>query len=321
MENNTFSDIIFRTKFSKHIQCDTEHDVFVSAFQKFLSLDKNSAIEMILQMSYDSCSEVLWKIVLDPESISEEMYAALRSELRHQYEKFHRPSSKDSIHFWAGVSEIAEKEKAQLMDLSGQTNIVVAAVVYNNCHNYILRKSLENIERVGFLLSANKEQLHYGGLCELGFAPKESNYLKTFHEQIYNLFNVMFENRKEQKVELTQKPFANLEQQIKSAGNDLPFTFGPEDTDESPANQTDEIQEEVLPEEIPVEEPTVCIPTFISITAENVLEQKAVFSAFAINRDMSSLIQLNQLGFDLNQVVAKEEAITKLLKAAEALNN
>lgn len=322
MENNiNCTNINFRSKFSKHIQCEPEHDVFVSAFNKFIALDKNSAIEMIWQMSFDPCSEELWKIVLDPESIPEEMYAALRGELRHHYEKIHRPSDKDSILFWTGTSEIAEDEKAQLMEFSGQTNIVVAAVVYNKCLNYILRKSLENIERVVFLLNANKEQLHYGGLCELRFEPQEANYLKAFHKQIHNLFNVMFENRKNQKVEMTQKPFANLAQQIESTGKDLPFTFGPEDNDESPVNPLDEIQEEVLPEEIPVEEPTVCVPKFISITAENVLENKAVFSAFAINRDMSGLIHLNQLGFDLNQVVAKEAAITNLLKAAEALNN
>lgn len=321
MENNiNCTNINFRSKFSKHIQCDTERDIFVSAFNKFLALDKNSAIEMIWQMSFDPCSEELWKIVLDPESIPEEMYTALRGELRHHYEKIHRPSDKDSIHFWTGVSEIAEEENSQLMELSGQTNIIVAAVVYNKCLNYILRKSLENIERVVFLLNANKEQLHYGGLCELRFEPQEANYLKAFHTQIHNLFNVMYENRKEQKVEMTQKPFANLAQKIESAGNDLPFFFSGQDKNDNQENLEDEIQEEVMPEEISAEKPTVCIPTFISITAENVLENKDVFSAFAINRDMSGLIQLNQLGFDLNQVVAKEEAIINLLKAVEALD-
>lgn len=326
MENNINSkDIIFRSKFSDNIQCETERDVFVSAFKKFISLDKNSAIDIIWQMSYNPCSPELWKIGLAPETFSEKVYSALRSELRHQYEKFHHLPGQISRDFWSDIVPVSEEAITAFDKLATKSNVVVATIIYQKCHAYLL--AAVDIERVIYLVGSEKENEHHGGICALGFKssknPNESeaNYLKSMHSYIYDLLYAMFNSGRYKKSSLVHKPFEHLDQQIKDKGNDLPFFFGPEDTDEAPANQVAEIQEEVLLEVTPIEKPTVCIPTFISITAENVLEHKDVFSAFAINRDMSGLIQLNQLGFDLNQVVAKEEAITNLLKASEALNN
>lgn len=321
MEKNiNCTHIHFRSKFLKHIQNDFEHDILLSAFEKFILLDKKSAIDIIWRMSYASCSEALWKIGLDPQSFSEEYYTSLRNELRNQYEEFHHLPGQNSRDFWSETVPVFDAAVEAFDELMAQSNIIVATVVYQKCHTYLLRKCSEQIERALFLLNAYKEKNNYGGICELGFNNLEADYLKSIHSKIFNLLHAMFFSAKYQKAALTHKPFENLGQQIKAAGNDLPFTFGDE-TDEAAEEPIDEIQEEVIPQESPVEEPSDCISTFSTITAENVLAHKAMFSAFAINRDMSGLIQLNQLGFDLNQVVAKEEAITNLLKAAEALNN
>lgn len=318
METN----INFRSKFTKHIQNgDVEHDILLSAFKKFIMLDKSSAIDIIWRMSYAPCSKALWEIGLDPESFSEEFYISLRNELRYQYEDFHHIPDQNSRDFWSDAAPVVEEAVETFDELATHSNIIVATVVYQKCHSYLLAKCKEKVERVLFLLNAYKENNNYGGICELGFNSPEADYLKAIHSKIHGLLDAMFNSGRYPKTSFVYKPFEHLGQQIKDKGNDLPFTFGDEDKEEAPANQTDEIQEEVLPEVTPVEEPTVCIPTFISITAENVLEHKDVFSAFAINRDMSGLLQLNQLGFDLNQVVAKEVAIINLLKAAEALNN
>ncbi len=304
------SAINFRTKFSKHIQSDVEHDVFVSAFKKFINLDEKTAIDILWRLTYNPYSEALWTITLDPETIASEMTAALRNELRYQYAQ-HHPDFLEA--------EVPEECMDACSLVSFNTDSITAYVVYNHC-NSVLYLDETSIQRILFLLSSDKENQYFGGLRSLNFNVEEAEYLKPYKTQIYTLLNVMYELRKsEGRYNSNHTPFQALGAMIQETGNDLPFTLG----DEAVEATEIPVMEEPLHEEIPfqAEESVQGGVVFNAITPECVLEHKDVFSKFAISRDMSSLIQLNQRGFDLNEVVAKQEAITNLLKAAESLNN
>lgn len=326
MTNDTT--INFRTKFSDHIQNgDTEYRSLISAFEKFIILDKISAIDIIWRMSYSPCSKALYKIGMDPESFPEEFYTSLRNELRYQYEKCHHLPGQISRDFWSEEVPVFEEAIPAFDELAAQSNIIVATIIYQKCHIYLLTaKDVEDINRAIYLVGSDQENYHYGGICKIGFKDQEeaANYLKPIHSKIHKLLDAMFNSGRYQKDSLVHKPFEHLDQQIKDKGNDLPFTFGDEGIDEALANQGYEIQKKVLPEETPIEKSAKEIvhnsTMFKSITTENVLEYKDVFSKFAIARDMSSLVELSKLGFDLNQVVAKETAICNFIQAVEALS-
>lgn len=314
MTSNTNA-INFRTKFSKHIQCDEEHAVFVSAFEKFINLDAETATNMLWRLTYNPYSEALWTINLDPETISSEMTAALRNELRYQYTQHYS----DFL-----AAEVPEECMDAYTLLTKRTDAIAAYVVYTHC-NIFLYFDEASVTRVLFLLNSDKENQYFGGLRSLNFNMEESEFLKPSHMEIYTLLKAMYELRKSQGAYTSSSnPFQNLDTMIQQTGNDLPFTFGEEQADTVEKTLVEETQGECLPEEIPAEEPAQelvqNIALFNAITAENVLEHKDVFSAFAITRDMSCLVQLSKLGFDLNQVVAKETAITNFIQAAVALS-
>ncbi|MBQ2835575.1 MAG: hypothetical protein IJE68_01910 [Clostridia bacterium] len=301
--------INFRTKFSKHIQTDIEHEVFVSAFEKFINLDEQTAIDILWRLTYNPYSEALWTIKLDPETIPSEMTAALRNELRYQYSQCHSNFL---------TVEVPEEYKEAYSLVSSNTDSITAYIVYKNC-NSILYLDETSVQRILFLLSSDKENHYFGGLRSLDFNVGEAEYLKPYKAQIYTLFNVMYElHKSEGRYNSNHTPFQELGAMIQETGNDLPFTFGDEAVE---ATETTAM-EEPLHEEISfqAEESVQKIDVFNAITAEKVLEHKDVFFAFAITRDMSCLVELSKLGFDLNQVVAKEKAISDFIQAAEALS-
>ena len=305
MTINTMA-INFRTKFSKYIQCDAEHTVFVSAFEKFINLDTETAIDILWQLTYNPYSEALWTIKLDPVTIPSEMTVPLRNELRYQYSQHHSNFL---------TAEVLEELKDAYSLFSSNTDPITAYVVYMHC-NYILYLDELSVKRILFLLSNDKENLYFGGIRSLDFNVEEAEYLKPYNAHIHTLLNAMYELRKSQGAYTSGTPsFQNLDTMIKKTGNDLPFTFG----EEQPKSMEQCLAEEISTEE-PVQEQIQNTVIFNEITAETVLEHKNVFFAFAITRDMSCLVQLINLGFDLNQVVAKETQIINFLEAVEALS-
>lgn len=308
--------INFRSKFSKHILSDIEREVLVSAFKKFVNFEKDAAINMLWQLTITPKSEVLLEIGLAPETISPEMDSVLRTELRYQYDVHHS-------NFLA--VELPEVCREAFSLFENHTNKVIAYVVYTHCTSFLFLDE-SSITRALFLLNSDKENQYFGGLRSLNFNIEEAEFLKIYHQEVHALLKALYEFRKSQGAYTTSNtPFANLDEMIQKTGNDLPFTLCTEEQPNSAEKMlVDEVHDRSLPKEIPtespVQEPLPEIAVFNAITAENILAHKDVFSAFAINRDMSCLVELSKLGFDLNEVVAKEMEITNFIQAAETLS-
>ena len=173
------------------------------------------------------------------------------------------------------------------------------------------------INRLLFLLKSDKENNYYGGIRSLFFSYDEADYLKPYHVEIHDMLNALHEHYKNQCGTTSKNlPFEGLANLIEDAGMDLPF-----DLEAVPTQTADEVIQEFLDAtepESPAEEPVVVISGFLCLTAEAILANKDVFESFIKSDDLNVLFQLGQLGFDLNEVVAKKDKIIALLKAAAA---
>lgn len=302
MTENTYdTNIIFRNKFKKLIQCETEHEVFVEAFRKFLDLKPEEALDMLWKLTYAPAINILEKIGLYA-CISDEMFVALRNELRHQY--------KEIVHPDFLKVDVPENCKNAFDVLSNKSDIITAAVVYERCQ-YRMYADEYAMNRLLFLLKSDKENHNFGGIRSLEFNADESTYLKQFHEQIHDLLMAMYNNVQQQNRSFQNNAFEGLDKLLEDAGMDLPFRM-------------DDIVTEVP--QAPIEQPEAeqsaqshNSVVYKSLTAEEIIAHKAVFASFMKDADLNILVNIGQLGFDLNEVMAKKDAISNLLKAAEAL--
>lgn len=313
--------ITFRSKFEKFIKCDVERDVFLEAFEKFLNLDADSAFDMLWRLECFPGTEILQKIGLY-DGISSELVDVLKSELRHQYEEH---CSKISYN---NLPDVKEEVQRAYNVLNGRTNAIVATVVYQHCRSSLYLGG-NTIYRILCLLSNKKEQNFCGGLKELNFKYWEVQYLKPYHELVHDLLKAMSEAYNEQQNDIHNSPFANLVNRVQFEDtddiSDLPFSFSESDsdtknqeTDEHPIEITENDEVHLRTEPF-AKNQSKENPSFTPITPENVLNAKDVFSSFVIHHDFACLGQLSKLGYDLNQVLAKENAIYKFLAAADAL--
>ena len=296
MTNIMDINIKFRTKFEKLIQNDDDRLVLLAAFNRFCSLDPTHACNFLWRLTYNSEDDLsisvnLTNLGLNLEIIPLEKISALRNELRYQYEQQYPTFLK---------VKVEERCKEAFDTLSQKTDPIVATVVYEHCVSCQYMDA-ESMDRTLWLLNNDQENNFFGGIRSLFFGKDEANYLKPFHLQIHNLLNAFYENRN-----IMNTPLQGLGQKLEDAGihlestdvSDLPFEWDYDGSD------------------ILMEEVTNDIHHFKELTPTNVCEYKDVLSSF-----ITSLNQLREVGFDLNEVIAKENAIIALLEAAEALNN
>lgn len=320
-KNTTFT---FRTKFEKLVN-DENRPIIVAAFEKFCSIDPETTVarDILWDLTYNfgvSC-RTLENLGLTQEIISPENVTKLRDELRHQYEKLNK-----------GYLTVDAPDECipAFEDLTKNAGPIVASVVYERCSYRILR---DDLPHTLFLLNSEFENYYFGGIRDTGFGYQEAEYLRPFSKQIHNLLKAMYDLQQDAASRNT--PLSGLGSIIKDAGIDLPFTFGEE---------TQVAVEPVAPVEAPVEAPvdtTVQAPVeapvetlneaqdeqpaktnsgFKALTPNAILENKDVFTTFVKSSDMNLLLQIGRFGFDLNKVISKKEAISKVLEASAKMD-
>lgn len=303
-KNTTFT---FRTKFEKLVS-DENRPAIEAAFEKFCSLDPETTVarDILWDLTYNPevSFEALQELGLNQEIISPENVSKLRDELRHQYKK--RYNSFLAV-------DVSEECIPAFEALSKKAGPIVASVVNELCSYRMLGY---DVPRALFLLSSDKENFFFGGICEVGFAPKEAEYLKPFHMEIHNLLKAMYDLQQDAS---KNTPLDKLGSMVKEAGIELPFNVDeiPEATPvKAPADTT--VQ---APNKAQAEQPVEADSGFKPLTPEGILEHKDVFASFVESSDMNILLQIGKLGFDLNKVIAKKDAIIKLFEATKALND
>ena len=295
--NNIIINFTYRNKFEKLITSNEERQIFTAAFNNFFGLAPNKACHFLWELTFNAnvARKALQEIGLNSENMSSEMILSIRNELRHQYNQL-RPG-------FLEVSGIPDECQIAFKALKKRTDDIVANVVYHHC-TYRLDEDELYMNNLFALLSSDKDNKYFGGISSLYFGRLEADYLKPLHSLIHDLLKEMYAHHQKQTFvsQPLNAPFAELDKMLQEKGFEIPFNLA-----ETPA----EVQEEI-PGKVPADS------VFKAITLENILDHKDVFSAFVINHDMNSLSELSNLGFDLNQVVSKEKAIFKLLKAVEA---
>lgn len=309
MNNNNENTFTFRSKFEKLVNSENR-PVIEAAFKKFCSLDPKTTIarDLLWDLTYNPevSSETLLKLGLNQKIISLENVSKLRDELRHQYEKLHKGYL---------TVDVSEEFIPAFEALSKKAGPIVASVVHELCSYRMLEY---NVPRALFLLRSDKENFFFGGICEVGFTSKEAEYLKPFHMEIHDLLKAMYEHQ----LEASQNtPFSGLDSMIKEAGIELPF-----DVDEVPVKTPVEATANTAvhatvespveaPNEAQAEQPAEANSGFKPLTPEGILEHKDVFTTFVKSSDMNILLQIGNLGYDLNTVIAKKKAISRVLEA------
>lgn len=316
MNNNTKSTTFtFRNKFEDRLVTDENRPVFMDAFESFCNLDPDTARKFLWYLTYnvEFLEENLQRLGLTLDLVPSDKVLTLRDELRYQYELLHPE-------FLA--VEVPDECLEAFTALKNHTDAIVANVVYVDCFSNSYIDELSMMQSLD-LLESDKENRYFGGLRSLGFSYKEAQYLKPYHMQIHDLLKALYEHNNQNVHSFKNTPFAGLNDRLKDAGIDLPFTLGEEAQGAvEPVNEEAQVAVEPV-DETPVEA-TVEAPNevqtaeagscFRPLTAQAILEHKDVFTSFVKNDDMNALMQIIHLDFNLNKVMVKKEAISKIIE-------
>lgn len=283
--NTNFS---FRSKF-KRLLNEENLPYFVSAFEKFCAYDKESALNCLWRLTYSKeiAIEEIRKLGVHPQYVPDENIHTFRNELRVQYEKF------DTTFLDIDTPEEYKKEFEELVN---QSDIIVANVIFFRCIDALNGAQTDRILR---LLKDEKDNNYFGGIRSLCFCKEAAEYLKPFHMQIHNLLEKLRIYFSDYRVEI---PFIDEDEYLAVI-------------DEESSNQTD--FEEKVEEEHPKQ---ICDKSelmFKALTPAEILAHQEVFKPFVEEEDMNILLLIGKIGFDLNEVMAKQEKIRNLIWAIE----
>lgn len=284
--SESISSIKFRTKFEKFVT-DANRTILTSTFEKFCSYapSTNYAREILWCLTYkvNPIESVLVKSLgLNSDIISLDNISRLRDELRYQYEKRHGSYL---------ITKVQNYYAYEFNELLKHTDNIISDIVVIKCQENC--KYNINPFRALYLLDSDQEKNYFGGLRELGFDSEEAQFLKVYHEEIRNLYKAMCEKYAPEDDDST-----NLSTSITSSEEDddsLPFFLNIDDSDKKTTPNS-----------------------FKFLTSVEILNNRDVFASFV--KDFNTLVDVGKLGFDLNEVIAKKEAIIQLLNADKALS-
>lgn len=309
MTNTMNIDFKFRTKFEKLIRNDEHRQALIFAFNNFCSYTPLEAINYLWKLTYYSgdihfneldetaISILLLDLYLDFSVVSPSEILNLRNELRYQYELLNPNFLK---------VEMDEQSEKAFTELANKSDIITATIVYEHCISFQCITD-EDMSRILFLLNNSNENNFFGGIRSLYFTKREAIYLKPFHTQIHDLLEAVYEfytDSNSSKNDSYQEPNMAIENTEFEDDSDLPFVWGNEhlSVDSSADN---------------------CSSTFKfkELTSKNILEHKHVFALLESDLNIDILKQISDLGFDLNEVIVKQQKIINLLIADKDLSN
>lgn len=324
--NNESKTFTFRSKFEDRLITDKNRPIFTAAFETFCKLSSDTARKILWRLTYNDefLEKNLRTLGLTLELVPSDKVLTLRDELRYQYELLYPE-------FLA--VEVPDECLEAFTAFKNRTDAIVANVVYRNCL-YASYFDALSMRQILDLLESNKENRYFRGLRDIGFSYKVAQYLKPYHMQIHDLLKSLYDHNNQNVNSFKNTPFDELDDRIKDAGIELPYTFG-EETQVEVESETETLVEATANTavhatvEAPVEahneaqaeQPAEANSGFKPLTPEEILEHKDVFTSFVESSDMNILLQIGKLGFDLNKIIDKKEAISKFLEATKALND
>ena len=283
-----------------------------STFYRFCRLAEGNALNALWDLTFrkDVSLSLEW-LGLKPASIPEDKVSVLRNELRHQYKKVHPDFMEPKL---------PESCKEAFKEVEKKTDAITANVVYGR----ILRRLYLNgdTDRTIFLLKCEQEKMYCGGLYDIGFFKDEVVYLKPYHEQIRDLFEVMYKQMFGDAE--PNRPFADLKERLDEAGIEVvpvswtqakatPPTSTAYDSKATP-EQPNKAQTEVTKDK---EEDSMAT---ITITVSTILAHKDDFlGLYANSQSMEWMKKLRDCGFDLNEIAKKWDLLQEMLKSANNL--
>ena len=192
-----------------------------------------------------------------------------------------------------------------------------------------------NIQKLNFLLNNYKEKNYFGGIRMLGFDFVQAEYLKSFYEEIRELFNALYKMNSENifgdhlgevlgrvlsntKLQLPEEPESATEEEQPALKEPESATKEEQPALKEPESSTEEKQS-AIEEPKEIESFSEDEEEHPGVNAENVLYDRELFKRFVAG-NLESLIEIKNLGYDLNEVVEKNQEIAAFLKAAENLD-
>lgn len=284
----SISSIKFRTKFEKLVT-DENRLALISAFEQFCSYDPSTdlARHILWRLTYNediAISTLVENLRLNLNIFSLNNISKLRDELRYQYEMRYGSYL---------LTEVPNYYASEFEALVKCTDIITADTVTKKCQENCAYNV--NPFRAVYLLESNQEKNFFGSIRELGFNIAETQFLKQYHQEIYNLYKAICENFSLESH--SSNAFNTSSRFSDKTENSLPFTFGEIADDSTKLNSS-----------------------YASVTAKNVILNKDVFTEFTHSDDLNILPALSNLGFDLNEVMVKKEMIRNLVDAIEELD-
>ena len=315
MKKNT---IQFRASFKKVIK-EADIQAIEAAFHKFLDMSQQEALDLLWKLTYQDAEQfdsTIKVLGLTRDMIQPENASTLRNELRHHYG--------DNL-----MSQVSEGCQEAFSALVRQSDAITAYIVYVQCNVTMSVFDTGSIQKLNFLLNNYKEKNYFGGIRMLGFDFAQAEYLKSFYEEIRELFNALYKMNSENifgdhlgevlgrvlsntKLQLPEEPESTTEEEH-------PVLEEPESTtgeEQSALEEPEEIESFSEDEDEEEEEEEEEHP---GVNAGNVLYDSELFKRFVAG-DLESLIEIKNLGYDLNEVVEKNQEIAAFLKAAENLD-
>ena len=289
-----------RKKFETALLNDQNRAIFNKAFETFFRMTTKEARKLLWRLTFNDeryLSGNLQMLELTEENVPFDKVSLLRNELRYQYEQLY-PGFLDC--------DVPDDCIDAFDALKKCTDDVTTNIVYFRCLNTSWLDDY-SIKVILSRLNDTRETRIYQGISRIGFPHKASEYLMPYHQEIHDLLEALYKHNHPAICN-----FANQDSLVKDACDDLPFEFK-EDKSSEPAE---------VPAEVSVEAPAVSPmeSVFQDLTPEAILKNKDIFESYAKKENMNSLLGIGALGFDLNKVIVKKDAILKLLEAVEALN-
>lgn len=262
------SSIRFRTKFEKLVT-DANRPILVSVFEKFCRYNPftTNALEILWQLTYNddvAISTLCNTLGLSLDIISSENISKFRDELRYQYECQHGSYL---------LKNIPSCYATEFDNLVKHSDLICADVITKKCLEY--HEESINPSRALYLLESDMENNYFGGLRELGFDQDESQFLKQYHKEIFDLYTAIYNMYDIEGCTLDDEICNNYAEKAAQS-------------------------------------------SFKPLTSVEILNNRDIFASFV--KDFNVLVDIGKLGFDLNEVIAKKEAIVQLLNADKALS-
>lgn len=310
-QHATSTDIQFRNKFGNKIP-EGLHNKFVQAILDVNSMSENTALDTIWTLTFNpemvlptfGFTSIESHTTPEEESekldfIPEDLVKSFKNELRYQRTLIDKNFPDVSVPDHC-------KEAFEALNNATAKDIVTSVIVFSACSALVNCYTEDSINRTLVLLKNPCENNFFGGIRSLHFSYEEAIYLKPYAPQIAELLSAMWEEKKSRYKpntpleKLGQMLQAQQERNAEQQGDQKPIEVM---SASNVGNEASANEKEPLP------------TTSNPLTANAILANPEVFETF-----LEVCNKVHEAGFDPTLVVAKLEAISKILDGLKDLS-